>query len=148
MELSAEQQGVYQEYVGTKTQQLFNNLVQDKSFQDMTDEEKAKKMAQLLTDINTAAKIELFGNNPKTVSKQARAILAGGMGSTKLSNTNSIVSSIVKGKSKKLKKLTFKVSKFKPTKITIKKRQAPKVATIKFKKPKKTKIVRRYTIKA
>jgi hypothetical protein len=52
-----------------------------------------------------------------------------------------------KPKVKKPKKLTFKFTKFKPAKINIRKRSRTKVPTIKFKKPKKTKIKRRYSIK-
>lgn len=52
------------------------------------------------------------------------------------------------GGAKKGKKITFKASTYKPLKINLKRKASLKIPTIKFKKPKKTKIVRRYTIKA
>lgn len=53
-----------------------------------------------------------------------------------------------KTKKPKKSKLTFKITKSKPATINIKRRAAPKLATIKFKKPKiKKSIIRRYTIR-
>lgn len=76
--LTGEEQSQYQKYVGEKTKEIFDQLVNDPSFQSLTDEEKAKEMASILTDINTAAKVELFGHNPSKMSKGARLLLANG----------------------------------------------------------------------
>lgn len=79
LELQPEQITEYQRYVGTRTQKAFSQLQNDRKFQLMTDEEKAKSMAGILTDINSAAKIELFGNDPKNMAKDVRKILAGSL---------------------------------------------------------------------
>lgn len=76
-QLTGEEQSRYQQYIGTKTKEIFDQLVQDDTFKLLEDEEKAKKMANILTDINSAAKIELFGNNPKTLSSGAKAVIKG-----------------------------------------------------------------------
>jgi hypothetical protein len=78
IKVTPEQYTQYQTYIGTKTDQLFNSLVQDPSFKALSDEEKANLMQQSLTDINSAAKIQVFGNNPKSVSGNTKMILKGG----------------------------------------------------------------------
>lgn len=77
LELEAEQVTAYQTFVGQKTQEAFSRLAEDKGFQLLSDEEKAKRMGNILSDINTAAKVELFGQDPKKISKGAKEILLG-----------------------------------------------------------------------
>lgn len=80
IELSPEQISRYQEYIGTKTNNAFNKLVSVPEFQALSDEEKAKYMAGVLTDINTAAKIELFGHDTQDWrEKKAAQYMNGGM---------------------------------------------------------------------
>jgi|GEM_PF-1265765 len=77
--LSSEQYRNYQQFIGTGTQRVFNELAQNPEFMALSDEEKAKEMASILSDINTIAKIELFGNAPKNVSKSALGLLNRGV---------------------------------------------------------------------
>lgn len=77
LELSAEQVTEYQTFVGSKTKEAFSRLAEDKGFQLLSDEEKAKRMGNILSDINTAAKVELFGQDAKKISKGAKEILLG-----------------------------------------------------------------------
>lgn len=78
MELTPEQYKKYQTYIGQKTDALFNGFVNDPVFKNATDEDKAKFMANALTDINSAAKIELFGNVTKNTSDNVKRIVGGG----------------------------------------------------------------------
>lgn len=78
MQLSPKQYTEYQKYVGTKTDELFNTIVADPIFQQSTDEEKAKFLSNAMTDINSAAKIELFSNQPKTTTGNTKWLLSGG----------------------------------------------------------------------
>ena len=70
--LNPEMQRDYQEYIGNKTGVLFNILVNDPKFMAMPDELKAQKLQNYLTDINTSAKIELFGLYPKKTVRGQR----------------------------------------------------------------------------
>lgn len=72
VQLNPQQYTQYQTYIGTKTQQVFDSLVSNPTFMNANDEDKAKLMASALSDINTAAKVELFGNQPKTISNSAK----------------------------------------------------------------------------
>lgn len=73
--ITAQQRRDMQRYVGRQTRDSYEKLLSNEKFQKMTDEQKAKEMASLLSDIHTAAKIELLGHKPKTVSKRARKIV-------------------------------------------------------------------------
>jgi len=77
LELEAGQVTDYQTFVGEKTKEAFSRLAEDKGFGLLSDEEKAKRMGNILSDINTAAKVELFGQDPKKISKGAKEILLG-----------------------------------------------------------------------
>jgi hypothetical protein len=61
----------YQKFVGTRVQAEYSKLLRDQSFKNLSDEEKASKMASTLTAINKQAKIALFGQeDKKTVAKE------------------------------------------------------------------------------
>lgn len=75
IKVTPEQYTQYQKYVGTKTQQVFDSLVTNPTFQKANDEDKAKLMASTLSDINSAAKIELFGNKPKNVDNGTKGMI-------------------------------------------------------------------------
>ena len=77
LELEAEQVTEYQTFVGKETKEAFARLAEDKGFGLLSDEEKAKRMGNILSDINTAAKVELFGQDAKKISKGAKEILLG-----------------------------------------------------------------------
>jgi len=71
--LKPDQYHDYQQYIGNKTGVLYTILANDPNFMRMPDELKAQKLANYLGDINTSAKIELFGIYPKkTVQGQRR----------------------------------------------------------------------------
>lgn len=78
LKLSTEQITKYQEYVGSRTQTAYTQLAQDPRFTSLSPEEQVNKMANILTDINTAAKMQLFGHSPKQKDKGATNILEGG----------------------------------------------------------------------
>ena len=80
MVLTPEQVGQYQTYVGQKAQQALNLFINDPFYQLKTDEEKAKFISSVLSDINSAAKIELFGNTPKSIDKGTRSVITGKYG--------------------------------------------------------------------
>ncbi len=75
IELTPEQYTEYQKYIGNKTDVLFTILSEKKSFMAKSDEEKARRLQRYLTDINTAAKIEVLGYKPKTVPQNVETIM-------------------------------------------------------------------------
>jgi hypothetical protein len=86
---SSEQYTEYQKYIGSKTNTIFNNLLSDSRFNNLSDEEKAKLMSGLLSDINDAAKVEVFGNKMKSIPNTVKYIIALGGGDYSNSETNS-----------------------------------------------------------
>lgn len=139
-----EQYRQYQEYVGQKTNELFNLIITDPTFQSATDEDKAKFLANTLTDINSAAKIELFGNQPKTTSTDTKNILKGspvkGITVTKEGNLTFAPEKTAKTTTKKAKaakKVTItkaKTAKIKIKKFALKAKKLPKLKLAKSKK--------------
>lgn len=75
VKVSPQQYTQYQRYMGTKTDETFNALMNDPLFRKSSDEDKAKLLQGILTDINSAAKIELFGNNPKSIPQDVKTIM-------------------------------------------------------------------------
>jgi hypothetical protein len=75
--LTPTQLGEYQTYVGQRADIAIQSVMNDPVYQQASDEDKAKFIGSILTDINSAAKIELFGNEPKTVDKNVKSILGG-----------------------------------------------------------------------
>lgn len=75
VELTAEQYTEFQRYIGNKTDVLFTILADNESFMALDDEIKAKKLQGFLTDINTAAKIEILGYRPKKVPADVIGII-------------------------------------------------------------------------
>lgn len=78
-----EEYNKYQRYLGTKTDEIFSTLIDDPIFKEASDSEKAEFLANVLKNINSAAKIEIFGNNPKNVPDTVKNIInnVGGVGS-------------------------------------------------------------------
>jgi hypothetical protein len=155
VQLTPEQYTQYQKYIGTKTQEVFGKLISDPMFQNAADEQKAQLMANVLTDINSAARIELFGNQPKTVSSSVRQMLTPGtlgvVGTTKAGNlTLTAPKASGSGRKRKLtlgKSPTFKIPKIsarkiKVAKIKVTKIKPMKLASLKVKPPKLKKIKR------
>lgn len=75
LELTPEQYTEFQRYIGNKTDVLFSILAENDGFMALDDETKAKKLQGFLTDINTAAKIEVLGYQPKKFSNDVISII-------------------------------------------------------------------------
>lgn len=80
--ITAEQQRYYQRFLGVMTKKSLTNLVNSKdatiggeNFYNLSDEDKAKKLDSLFTDINSAAKITLFGYKPKRVNTRTKNLI-------------------------------------------------------------------------
>ena len=156
--LSAEEYNRYQTYIGQKTNETFTNLANDTRFNALSDVDKAKYMSGKLTDINAAAKDELFGNKP---TSGGDTIKAGELGyetkqpKVKISKPKKVSKgrkgrAPAKGRAAaKGRATSFKIPKFK--KVTARKApaspKAPKVGKVKgFAKLRPTKSARK-TIK-
>ena len=75
IELSGESYEQFQKYTGEMAQISLARLARDPEFAKGSDEEKAKYIGGLLSDIGTAAKIELLGHRPKREDSGVVAIL-------------------------------------------------------------------------
>lgn len=64
IKLTGKQQTEMQEFIGKITKDIFSKMAANKEFTDAGDEDKAKYLAGLLSDINTVAKIKLLGHRP------------------------------------------------------------------------------------
>lgn len=67
----------FQKYTGKKTQEAFAALADNPSFMALDDTAKANAMASIVTDISSAARIEVLGNKPKTVDNNVKSIVNG-----------------------------------------------------------------------
>lgn len=81
-ELTGEEISKYQNYVGSRSNSFLNSVVDQPWFKSMDDEEKVKFIQRQLTDINSAAKVELFGNKTENLSANAKGIVAGAFSSS------------------------------------------------------------------
>lgn len=61
IKLTGAQISQYQQYVGGNTKAIYENLLQDPLFARLDDSGRADVMASVLTSVNSAAKIDLFG---------------------------------------------------------------------------------------
>jgi hypothetical protein len=73
--LTGQEQADLQRYVGTFTQDVFSKLVQDPDFSKLEDSEKAKVMANVMSDVMSAGKIQLLGDRPKKPSARVLSII-------------------------------------------------------------------------
>lgn len=100
-DLTPEQQGNYQRYVGQINNTITSALSSNNTFNSLEDTQKVNILSSLQTDINAAAKTQLFGDSSK-LSKYARMILNGDLGGAieaKLNQSSGIKTS----KSKKMR---------------------------------------------
>ena len=72
-----------QQFVGQYTNKMFTKLVANDEFQKLPDDEKAKLMSNMMSDVMTAAKVRLLGHRPKTLSNGVKSILGDYVGKTK-----------------------------------------------------------------
>lgn len=70
--LSPDEYTALQRFIGERTQKEFQRLSESNHFQYLPDDQKAKKMATLLTDIGLAAKQEVLGDQPRTGDGRVR----------------------------------------------------------------------------
>ena len=75
--LSAKQITEFQKYTGKETEKAFADLANNPGFMNQSDEEKIKIMSGIVTDIASAARIKILGNEPKTMTNDVKAILGG-----------------------------------------------------------------------
>lgn len=71
VQLNGEQINQLQEYVGKRTKEAFEWLVDQNWWDDLSDEDKIKEMSNAMTEIHTAAKMELFGQEPSRPDRGA-----------------------------------------------------------------------------
>jgi hypothetical protein len=69
----------YQHMVGADTKAMYEMVFDTPQFQALTPEKKAKEMGQVLTNINTAAKIKLFGHKPSSVNELTELLVRYGV---------------------------------------------------------------------
>lgn len=74
-QITDEERRQMQEYVGEVTQAMFAKAVADPKFQELSDEDKTKAMANMMSDAHTAAKIQFLGHRPEKISKKVQDIL-------------------------------------------------------------------------
>lgn len=89
--LTSTEHTAYQTYIGEKGKEFIGSAKNDPAFQKLSQEDQAKKIDTALRDINSAAKIELFGNKTKTTSSGVESILSNGKASVTTSSSSSRV---------------------------------------------------------
>lgn len=105
--LKPEEINKMQKYVGAKTVNVFSQLLDDRNYQSLSDEEKAQKISSILSDIMTSAKMDLFGHklpyNDSSVEKVKKGSYSLGSdydnGSKTMFESNSFRQSTFKKKS-------------------------------------------------
>jgi hypothetical protein len=75
IKLTPIQQTKMQRYVGETTQRVFAKIVENERFAQQPEEDKAKYLAGILSDINTAAKIQILGHRPKKTPARVRKLI-------------------------------------------------------------------------
>lgn len=75
LKLTPEQMNQYVGASGPLIHEGIANLLQNPDYQKLTDDEKTKQINDVITGARTAAKVSLFGDNPKTLSSAERAAL-------------------------------------------------------------------------
>ncbi len=159
IDLTGEQQALYQQYIGQNTQIIFDKLVQSSSFKTATDEQKAKVMASILSTINNQAKLYLFNvYKGKLIPIEASTTQISGAGGTQGSvgpvGVSAGVSApagpstktIIRGRKVSMSRIRIRATAPKARKLTIKKMIKPaKQSRLAFKirarglqKPRKT----------
>lgn len=76
--LTAKQNEDFQRYVGQKTSAYLDNAANDPKFMSLSQEDQAKKISATISDIQSAARIELLGDQPKKSSAAVKAIVKNG----------------------------------------------------------------------
>ena len=75
IQITDEQRRAMQEYVGQVTYEMFENAGNDPKFREIEDTEKTKIMANMMSDVYQAAKIQFLGHRPEKISGKVQSIL-------------------------------------------------------------------------
>lgn len=78
LKLNTDQISEYQKYVGERTNQAYNALANDPAFTSLSPEEQTNKLSNVIENINTAARVQLFGHSPSKIEYSVQNILNGG----------------------------------------------------------------------
>lgn len=78
LELSAEQRADYQQFVGRVTRDGYRQLMRSEGYANASDEQRAKVLVSVLSAANTVAKIQLFGDRPRSLDRWDRALMGSG----------------------------------------------------------------------
>lgn len=76
--LSADERADYQQLVGRVTRDGYRQLMRSEGYSDASDEQRAKVLVNVLSAANTVAKIQLFGDRPRTLDRWDRALMGSG----------------------------------------------------------------------
>src|SRR6185369_14073196 len=148
--LNPDQTTQMQQYIGSKTKDAIGQFLSSPQYQGLSDEDKVNKITSIMTDITKAAKIQLLGDNPGSISNSVQSILSGQPIAVNLpkgaTSKSAKVKSAKKSKKSKVVKLASKlkaprkmsIPKLKVSSVKGKSVKAPKLklASIKFSKPK------------
>lgn len=90
IKLTPEQNRDLQRYVGTKTTDYLNTVAQDNKFLSLSTADQAKRISETISDIQSAGRIEVLGNNPDKINKSVKSILNSGAANVNASATGGI----------------------------------------------------------
>jgi len=77
VDITSQQNHDLQQYVGQKTNEALTDLYSNTGFQSLSDEEKAKRISNAMTDIAKAGKVLILGDSADGVNKDVQTLLAG-----------------------------------------------------------------------
>ncbi len=76
--LSADERADYQQFVGRVTRDGYRQLMRSEGYAAASDEQRAKVLVNVLSAASTVAKIQLFGDRPRTLDRWDRALMGSG----------------------------------------------------------------------
>lgn len=73
--LTAPERADMQQFVGRVTRDAYKQLMRSEGYANASDEQRAKVLGQVVSAASTVAKVQLFGDRPRTMDKWDRALL-------------------------------------------------------------------------
>lgn len=73
--LTSPERADMQQFVGRVTRDAYKQLMRSEGYANASDEQRAKVLAQVVSSANTVARVQLFGDRPRTMDKWDRALL-------------------------------------------------------------------------
>jgi len=73
--IEGQQKSDYQKELGQKSDEIIKKILSTQEYYQLPDTDKAKVIAGALSDYNSAIKIQMFGDNPKTISNDVQTLL-------------------------------------------------------------------------